>query len=335
MSTTTVHGSLGPFTLLHPLDEGGQGRVWLARHRHLGEYVAIKALHDHIHESALWAEARAIASLDHEAVVLVYDLLRAPTQNVPEALAGRTCMVLEYARHGSLAPLRGELGWTWVAPLVRQILHGLAHLHARQWLHLDLKPHNLLLTSQEGRLRVLLSDLGQGRRWGRPSVALPMGGTSGYMPPEQQHNRPWDLGPWSDLYALGVTARELLGGRRDPEQPLPVEPDVKAWLDRLAALSIADRPQSAPQALRELAQLPDVHGEPPALGALATLLPPIPGPSDMFAREVDPTVTLAVITPLAWPSPPMVADAAVLDSPSAVPSLPQPTPSISPRSAVA
>jgi hypothetical protein len=304
---------LGGFAVQGALQRGGTGQIWFGRHVYTQAPVAIKALGAPPEGASGWwprlrEEARAVAGLDHEAVVPVYDLLRAP-EEAPESVRGRACMVMGYARHGSLGALRGALGWVQLAPLLRQALRGLAHVGARGLLHLDLKPENLLLTSAGGELGLWISDFGVGRRWGGEPDGGGLGGTRGYMAPELRRGDLEALGPWTDLYALGATACALLeGGQGRPELPSEVvlraagaPAGLRGWLSRALEEAPEARFGSAAEALRALEALEGALGVAPTLGALAARLPEDVAASGAASGAVEASCTLPVLRPLSPP----------------------------------
>ena len=133
-------------------------------------------------------------------------------------------MLTEFLEGPSLRKLlrsrpNGRLG---VADALRTAIHlgaALAHLHARGYLHLDVKPANVIVT----RRRPVLFDLGSARRANGRKLPSPQG-TDAYMAPEQC--RAEVPSPASDIYGLGVTLFEMLTGARpfpkgDKAEPFP------------------------------------------------------------------------------------------------------------------
>ena len=102
-----------------------------------------------------------------------------------------------------------------------QILAALDHVHARQIVHRDIKPQNILVTQHaNGGKQFKLSDLGIAKQGGRED-SLAVGqliGSLRYISPEQTRGEPVD--PRSDLYSLGMVLYELLAGQ-PPFQPAP------------------------------------------------------------------------------------------------------------------
>ncbi|MSP56854.1 MAG: hypothetical protein EXR69_14815 [Myxococcales bacterium] len=225
------------------LGEGATGLVFHAEDRLLDTEVAVKvvkpnlALHRRF-RARFAREVALSARITHPHVIPVHDTGVLST--------GQPYVVLGYAPGGSLAELlvaRPPL--EDVLALVDEVLDALAALHARQLLHQDLKPQNVLLyPGTDGKPHVWVADLGVADALAellrdRKSIA----GTVPYMAPEQLSGRTHDLGPWTDLYAvglmlyetlLGVKAhagegrQELLEARSRPPPPLPGIPAALA-----------------------------------------------------------------------------------------------------------
>jgi hypothetical protein len=193
------------------LGRGGQGDVWLALDRELGEEVAVKVFAPGLGEAArerLRREVRLGRKLRHSGLVRVYELVE---------VGERPAVIMELVGGGSLrdrlaaGPLpAGEVAW-----VAEQVLDVLSYLHGMGILHRDIKPSNLLL---DGEGRVRLADLGlarlldQGGDLTRTAMTV---GTPGYMSPEQIRGE--TPVPASDLYGLGATLYQLLTGARPYE----------------------------------------------------------------------------------------------------------------------
>src|SRR4051812_39469143 len=151
-------------------------------------------------------EAEAVARLQHANVVQVYE--------VGEA-GGRPYLALEYVDGPSLAQrLAGEpLPPRQAAAILVTLARALQAAHERGVVHRDLKPTNVLLTAQ-GMPKV--SDFGLAKQLDADQGQTQSGavvGTPSYMAPEQALGKVREIGPATDIYALGALLYELLTGR--------------------------------------------------------------------------------------------------------------------------
>jgi eukaryotic-like serine/threonine-protein kinase len=208
------------------LGRGGMAAVYLCHDRVTEEDVALKVLFfeqpQARRKNMIWffQEARALAALDHAAIVRARDYGTLPDGApylVMDYIEGRT---LHAWKH--LGPLPFPLIWT----IVDQILAGLGHAHARGIIHGDLKPSNVMMDPRGGEdePKVWLLDLGLAWLLADhidprlhltvPSApAMPLGGgTAGWLAPEQIRRATPHIGPATDLYALGCCLYELLAG---------------------------------------------------------------------------------------------------------------------------
>jgi serine/threonine protein kinase len=130
-------------------------------------------------------------------------------------LDGASVLVMELAERSAAALVNTlDGGVPDAARIIIEVCAGLAHLHAAGWVHGDLKPGNVLLMA-DGSVR--LADFGLAAEIDGTHAYLPPGGTADYVPPERADE---DLGhkgvavrQTADVWALGVTACQLLTGR--------------------------------------------------------------------------------------------------------------------------
>ena len=125
---------------------------------------------------------------------------------------GTPYIAMEYVPRGSLRPWVGRLCLAQIGGVLESVLAGLAHAHAHGVVHRDLKPENLMVTD-EGRVKI--TDFGIAKALSGDPAAFRTAtgatlGTPAYMAPEQAMGE--GVGPWTDLYAVGVIAYELFGG---------------------------------------------------------------------------------------------------------------------------
>lgn len=200
---------VGPYRILDRIGSGGMGTVYSARDSRLDRNVALKFLPPWLAADPRAAErfrheARAAAALDHPNICTVYE--------IGEERAGRPYIAMALYR-GETLRARLERGPLPVDEAVRvavAVARALAAAHARGIVHRDVKPGNVMLTT-DGRVKLL--DFGLARL---EDVALTrpglLRGTVSYMAPEQVRGDP--AGPAADLWALGVVMYEMLAGRR-------------------------------------------------------------------------------------------------------------------------
>ena len=205
---------LGPFQLLRPIGKGGMAQVWRARHRD-GWPVAVKVVTETSDRfvAALHEEIRAVAALDHPHVVAVFDA-GVVDEQLAEEWRGSPWLAMELASDGDLGSRVGELAWGETRQVLLGLLDALAHAHARGVIHRDIKPANVLICGPEdGRPGLKLTDFGIAHHLSAHESEVRHAGTVSYCAPEQV-DRAWRrFGPWTDLYALGCMAWELVTGR--------------------------------------------------------------------------------------------------------------------------
>jgi serine/threonine protein kinase len=260
----TVQTVAGRYEVERTLGGGGMAVVYLARDRELGRPVALKVLADTLADDAeirgrFLREGRLAARLSHPNVVRVYD---AGEQD------GRPYIVMECVDGESLAELlrrEGRLDPNRVVEVGLQASAGLEHAHRAGLVHRDVKPANLLLTS-DGTVKV--ADFGIAHAVGgtRVTEVGTVLGTAAYLSPEQAFGG--EVTAASDLYSLGTCLYELLAGeppyrqdtlgelfsRREAGPPPPLR-GVPAALEAVVTRCLEQDPRERPASAAELAQL--------------------------------------------------------------------------------
>lgn len=217
-SRTEGHDGLllgGDFKLGRKLASGGTCDVYQATQLSLNRTVAVKVFHrEGEGDSDLFArlnqEAQVLAQFSCPQIVQV--LAAGSVPGPGGGLLG--WMAMEYLAGGDLArfvqkqgPPLIEVGLLWF----HEALEGLAYAHRRGVLHRDLKPHNLLLTT-DGAVKV--SDFGLLKQVQQPMTGLTpratIMGTPHYMSPEQALGEPLD--DRSDIFSLGTTFFHVFSG---------------------------------------------------------------------------------------------------------------------------
>jgi serine/threonine protein kinase len=205
---------LGPYHIEAELGRGSFGAVYRARDSVLQRTVALKVLRPGATASEdMLREARAAAALLHPNVCTVFSV---------DAGEGVPLIVMEYLDGRPLSKVleAGPLPPGRAAALGRQVAQGMAEAHARGIVHGDLKPANVMITTNEV---AKILDFGLARRdplsasvqrtleWD-PQAPEGLSGTPAYMAPEQAAGRP--LTPASDVFSLGLILYEMLTGRQ-------------------------------------------------------------------------------------------------------------------------
>jgi serine/threonine-protein kinase len=248
---------------------GGFGAIYRATDRASGWRVALKVLH-----AELAADADLATRFRREARVL--SMLRDPhtVRMIDHGEDGDgTLFIVMELLHGSSLQDRlraaGPLGWRAVVDIVRGVCSSLAEAHALGIVHRDLKPANIHLEPVPGPDFVKVFDFGIAKLLSDSAVADggraltsvgTMIGTRDYMAPEQLVGDEHDVR--TDIYSLGVTAYEMLTGRRpfgdpieaftlDPVPPSQLAPALSRDIDDVVLRCLAREPDD---------RYPDVAG---------------------------------------------------------------------------
>jgi serine/threonine protein kinase len=272
--------TVGRYEILSEVGRGGMAYVYRARQVDLGRNVALKELSafhaaDPMVAERFVRESRVAASLSHPNIVTVHDFFQEH---------GTPYIAMEYLERGSLRGYMKRLDLPQVAGVLEGLLAGLTHAEAAEIVHRDLKPENLLVTS-DGSVKIADFGIAKAQRSVAAGPALTATGstvgTPTYMAPEQAMAR--DIGPWTDLYSVGVMAYEMLAGRlpfpdedtpmavllhhiNDPVPPLRsadprIDPAVASWVESLLEKDTARRTRSAYEAWNGLEEtIIDVAG---------------------------------------------------------------------------
>ncbi len=211
---------IGEYLVRRLVGEGGMGKVFEAEERLSKRRVALKVLRDELARSEegrrlFLNEMTILAHVDHPNVVRCLAC---------QEVDGQLVMVLEFLEGQNLREVlsaRGRLPWTEAVTIACKIAAGLSAAHAQDpaIVHRDLKPENVIALS-DGRVKV--TDFGIAKVLAALSRTTTHSvGTLQYMSPEQIDAG--QIGPWTDLYALGLVLYEMLAGRPPFESPSPRE----------------------------------------------------------------------------------------------------------------
>ncbi|NUP61188.1 MAG: Stk1 family PASTA domain-containing Ser/Thr kinase [Nonomuraea sp.] len=251
----------GRYELDGVVGRGGMAEVYRARDIRLDRIVAIKTLRsdlarDHTFQARFRREAQSAASLNHPAVVAVYDTGEDTTDGTPvpyivmEYVDGRTLRDL-LRQDRRLLPERA-------AELVDGILRALDYSHRGGIVHRDIKPANVMIT-RAGDVKVM--DFGIARAMADSAATMTQTaqviGTAQYLSPEQARGERVDAR--SDIYSTGCVLYELLTGqppftgdspvaiayqhvREDPIPPSQIDREIPAWADAIVLKAMAKDP---------------------------------------------------------------------------------------------
>jgi serine/threonine protein kinase len=227
-------------------------------------------------------EAGALARLSHPNVMRVLDFFRAneTVYLVMRYERGRTLQEHIKSRRGAPEEL-------WVRNTFAQLLDGLREVHTNKLLHLDIKPANVYVRNDG---TPLLIDFGAARQaLSAEGVAMPPTYTPGFAAPEQ-HTRRVQLGPWSDVYAVGATIFACLASAAPQSAEERLEKDLvvparRAYAGKYSAelldtidwclqLDHLQRPQSVFALQKALLgeKEPEHRGPPPLLDRMRDIL---------------------------------------------------------------
>jgi serine/threonine protein kinase len=190
------------FQLLRPLRSGGYGDLYLAHRLDTGETVVVKYLRDHRSRHALRMFAREVRILGRNIPGIVGFLGCDLEANPP-------FYVMPYLQGGPVANWTARLSAAQLHFLALELAETLQRLHAAGIAHGDIKPENVLLTS-DGHWRVA-DPLGNG--WGCTVIlSRNCGGTPGYWAPEVWAGAP--ISAAGDTYSYGATLYHVATGRQ-------------------------------------------------------------------------------------------------------------------------
>ena len=205
----------GAYRLLRRVGVGGIGIVFEAEQDVPARRVAIKILHPGACDQAALDrfrhEVHALGRLDHPHIARVYEFSTGDL-----GFGAQPYVAMEYVEGASLLDHAARRG---LSPddrigLLARVADAVHHMHLKGVVHRDLKPANVLV-SEDGNPKVV--DFGVASLRGAGFSTLTRSGeilgTPRYMSPEQVRGASRDVDPRTDIYALGVVAYELLGGR--------------------------------------------------------------------------------------------------------------------------
>ncbi|MFH8802893.1 Stk1 family PASTA domain-containing Ser/Thr kinase [Streptomyces sp. NPDC017936] len=261
----------GRYELGHVLGRGGMAEVYLAHDTRLGRTVAVKTLRadlarDPSFQARFRREAQSAASLNHPAIVAVYD--------TGEDYIGEVSIpyiVMEYVDGSTLRELLHsgrKLLPERTLEMTIGILQALEYSHRAGIVHRDIKPANVMLT-RNGQVKVM--DFGIARAMGDAGMTMTQTaaviGTAQYLSPEQAKGEQVDAR--SDLYSTGCLLYELLTVRppfvgdspvavayqhvrEEPQPPSVFDPEITPEMDAIVLKALVKDPNYRYQSADEM-----------------------------------------------------------------------------------
>ncbi|MFH9658262.1 Stk1 family PASTA domain-containing Ser/Thr kinase [Streptomyces sp. NPDC017248] len=261
----------GRYELGQVLGRGGMAEVYLAHDTRLGRTVAVKTLRadlarDPSFQARFRREAQSAASLNHPAIVAVYDTGEDYIDGVSIPY-----IVMEYVDGSTLRELLHsgrKLLPERAMEMTIGILQGLEYAHRSGIVHRDIKPANVMLT-RNGQVKVM--DFGIARAMGDAGMTMTQTaaviGTAQYLSPEQAKGEQVDAR--SDLYSTGCLLYELLTVRppfvgdspvavayqhvrEEPQAPSVFDPEITPEMDAIVLKALVKDPDYRYQSADEM-----------------------------------------------------------------------------------
>jgi beta-lactam-binding protein with PASTA domain/tRNA A-37 threonylcarbamoyl transferase component Bud32 len=293
----------GRYRIVGHVGSGGMADVYRADDTHLGRPVALKLLYRRFAQDTEFVErfrreASSAAALQHPNVVSVYDR---------GEFDGTYYIAMEFCEGSSLKELiarEAPMDPARAIALTKKILLAARFAHRRGVIHRDLKPHNVIISSdQSGDEEVKVADFGIARAGASEITEVgAIMGTAQYLSPEQAQGHA--VNEASDLYSIGVVLFEMLTGRppfdgdsavaialkhvsEPPPSPREFRPEIPPQLEAVVLKSLAKSPDQrytdADSFIRDL----DVAGAAldgqPTDSETTAMFAPIPVPVDATA----------------------------------------------------
>jgi tetratricopeptide (TPR) repeat protein/predicted Ser/Thr protein kinase len=290
--------TISHYRIIEKLGEGGMGIVYKAEDTTLKRAVALKFLPPEMTrnpeaKARLLHEAQAAAALDHPNICTIHEIGEADEQIfIAMAVIEGESLRDEIAG----GPLRLDRA----IDLSVQIAEGLAAAHKKGIVHRDMKPGNVMVTT-ERRAKIMDFGLAKSRGQERLTKTGTTTGTIAYMSPEQSRGK--DVDHRTDIWSFGVMLYEMVTGQRpfradydqavvylivneDPEPMTALRTGVPLELERIAGKAMAKRPGERYQHVDDM--MVDLRGLRKELEARTEIAPARPGTEESLwpaARE--------------------------------------------------
>ncbi len=253
------------YRILEEVGRGGMGSVYTAKDLELNIVVALKIIHPEFNRSTRFIqqfkkEILLAREITHENVVRIHDF---------GDVEGIKFISMQYVEGESLDDLimkSGPLDIQRALHICRQICLGLQAAHRKGIVHLDLKPHNILIDKAE---HIYIADFGLAKslEGGRARLTSKILATPEYISPEQAKGH--DVDQRTDIYALGCIMYEMMTGKplftsetvlgyiqkhlhEVPSMPSKSNRQISTYLDKLILKCLEKKPQRRYQSVTEI-----------------------------------------------------------------------------------
>ncbi|MBA3993131.1 MAG: hypothetical protein C0469_06340 [Cyanobacteria bacterium DS2.3.42] len=276
------------YELTRVLGSGGMSVVYEAKHLVMNRVVAVKVMHSHLLQSEkavlrFQKEAQAVAALNHNGIMRIYDIGLSPD--------GAPYIAMEFLEGKSLSDFikeDGRLEESKALPMFKTIAESLAHAHTNRVIHRDLKPSNIVLATSPNSAQApkpTIVDFGiakvtveEGDDQFQVTRTGEIFGSPLYMSPEQCAGRVLDHR--SDIYSFGCLMYEAITGKPPFEatsamslfhshqkvdaprfDTLGARPEVSEELESIILKCLEKHPQDRFQSMDELVKAFDLLGD--------------------------------------------------------------------------
>ena len=251
------------YEIIELIGSGGMAEVYRAFCHKMQRTVAIKVLKEEYNDNAdfikrFTQEALAAAQLSHPNLVNVYEV---------EHTDGFYYIVMEFVDGITLKEYihqKGKLEQREAVGIAIQVANGLAEVHRRGIVHRDVKPQNMIISS-DGKVK--LADFGIARMVSTETMSQEAMGSVHYISPEHAQGKATDAR--SDLYSLGICLYEMVTGtvpfdgaeavtillaqlNQNPPSPRSLNPEISLSLERIILKSLEKDPRARYQNAAEL-----------------------------------------------------------------------------------
>ncbi|CAD8116806.1 unnamed protein product [Paramecium sonneborni] len=198
------------YDIIKRVGEGGQGIVYLGKHKVTQELVAIKKIssskQQNLELERLEQESIILKQLDHKNIVKLHEKVVCSNQK-------QVFMIMEYLQGGSLlTQANSQLTESEAKHFCKQVVEAIAYCHEKKIVHCDLKLENIMLSSLLQK-EIKIIDFGVSNYAGQPLITENIVGTLSYLAPEVLSSSYKQIYPPQDVWAIGCIIYGLVFGK--------------------------------------------------------------------------------------------------------------------------